>query len=34
MTLQEQIIAFVPQNEQEQRDKEELLKWLQSGVDI
>ena len=34
MSLYDQILAFVPQNEQEQRDKAELLKWLDSGVDI
>ena len=34
MTLQEQIMAFLPQNQQEERDKQELLRWLDSGVDI
>ena len=34
MSLRDDILAFVPQNEQEQMDKGELLKWLDSGVDI
>ena len=34
MTLREQIAAFLPQNEQEQRDKQELLAWLDSGLDV
>ena len=34
MTLREQIMAFLPQNQQEERDKQELLRWLDSGVDI
>ncbi len=34
MTLTDQIKAFRPQNEQEQRDQEELLTWLGSGLDI
>lgn len=34
MSLREQILAFVPGNEQETRDKEELLSWLDSGIDI
>lgn len=34
MTLREQIEAFVPYNEQEAQDKQELLAWLDSGVDI
>ena len=34
MSLRDQILAFVPQNEQEQRDRQELLAWLDSGIDI
>lgn len=34
MTLRQQIEAFVPQNEQEVCDKAELLRWLDSGLDI
>ena len=34
MKLRQQIEAFLPQNEQEERDKQELLRWLDSGVDI
>lgn len=34
MSLYDQILAFVPGNQQEERDKEALLKWLDSGVDI
>lgn len=34
MNLREQIMAFLPQNQQEERDKQELLRWLDSGVDI
>lgn len=34
MNLREQIAAFTPWNEQEQRDKQELLAWLDSGTDI
>ena len=34
MNLRDQILTFVPQNEQEQRDKQELLAWLDSGIDI
>ena len=34
MNLRDQIMTFVPQNEQEHRDKQELLRWLDSGVDI
>ena len=34
MNLRDQILAFVPGNEQEQRDKQELLLWLDSGIDI
>lgn len=34
MNLREQIAAFTPWNEQEQRDKQELLAWLDSGADI
>ena len=28
MKLRQQIEAFLPQNEQEERDKQELLRWL------
>lgn len=34
MNLRDQILTFVPQNQQEQRDKQELLAWLDSGIDI
>ena len=34
MSLRSDILAFVPANAQEQRDRRELLKWLDSGVDI
>ena len=34
MNLRDQILTFVPQNEQEQRDKQELLAWLDSGIDL
>ena len=34
MKLRQQIETFLPQNEQEERDKQELLRWLDSGVDI
>ena len=34
MSLLEQIIAYHPHNEQEQQDKEQLLQWLSSGIDI
>lgn len=34
MNLRNQITAFVPQNEQERQDKQELLAWLDSGLDI
>ena len=34
MKLRQQIEAFLPQNEQEEKDKQELLRWLDSGVDI
>ena len=34
MTLREQVLAFIPWNEQEERDKQELLAWLDSGIDI
>ena len=34
MKLPEQIMAFIPFNEQERRDKQELLSWLDSGADI
>ena len=34
MNLRDQILAFVPQNQQEQRDRQELLAWLDSGIDI
>ena len=34
MSLQQELEAFLPQNEQEARDKQLLLRWLRSGVDI
>ncbi len=34
MKLREQIMAFIPFNGQERRDKQELLSWLDSGADI
>lgn len=34
MTLKEEILAFVPQNRQEEKDKLELLRWLDSGLDV
>lgn len=34
MSLRDQILAFVPQNQQEQRDRQELLAWLDSGIDL
>lgn len=34
MSLQQELEAFLPQNEQEARDKQLLLRWLHSGVDI
>ena len=34
MTLKEEILAFVPQNEQEETDRLALLAWLNSGIDI
>ena len=34
MNLRDQILAFVPQNQQEQRDRQALLAWLDSGIDI
>ena len=34
MSLYDQILAFSPGNDQEARDKESLLRWLDSGVDI
>ena len=34
MTLKEQVLAFVPQNEQEETDRLALLAWLDSGIDI
>ena len=34
MKLRQQIETFLPQNEQEEKDKQELLRWLDSGVDI
>ena len=34
MSLRNQILRFQPQNEQEARDREALLRWLDSGVDI
>ena len=34
MTLRDQILSYLPWNEQEERDKQELLTWLDSGIDI
>lgn len=34
MSLRQEIMAFRPQNEQEQADKRALLWWLDSGVDV
>jgi ADP-ribose pyrophosphatase YjhB (NUDIX family) len=34
MTLKEQIEAYHPFNEQEERDKENLLKWMDLGEDL
>ena len=34
MTLYDQIDRFTPWNEQEARDKEVLLRWLESGAEI
>ena len=34
MSLRQEIMAFRPQNEQEQADKQALLWWLDSGVDV
>ena len=34
MTLCDQILSYLPWNEQEERDKQELLIWLDSGIDI
>ena len=34
MSLRQEIAAFRPQNEQEQADKQALLWWLDSGVDV
>lgn len=34
MSLHQELEAFLPQNEQEARDKQELLHWLHSGQDI
>ena len=34
MSLHEQVQQFQPWNEQEQRDREMLLRWLSSGEDI
>lgn len=34
MTLRQQLEAFQPGNEQEVQDKQSLLRWLDSGVDI
>ena len=34
MSLRRQIEAFLPQNEQEEKDKQELLAWLDSDVDV
>ena len=34
MDLREQLSRFVSVNEQEQRDKEQIQKWLDSGTDI
>ena len=34
MNLHDQIREYIPWNEQEQQDREVLLRWLSSGVDI
>lgn len=34
MSLYQQISAYTPYNEQETRDKQELLRWLDSGLDV
>ena len=34
MTLRDQILSYLPWNEQEAQDKKELLTWLDSGIDI
>lgn len=34
MDLIQQITAYCPENEQEARDREQLLKWLQSGLEL
>ena len=34
MSLRQEIAAFCPQNEQEETDKQALLQWLDSGVDV
>lgn len=34
MDLIQQIMAYCPENEQEARDREQLLKWLQSGLEL
>ena len=34
MDIYEQIKAYRPCNEQEEQDRKELLKWLESGLDI
>ena len=34
MSLKEEILAFQPFNEQEEKDKYEILSWLDSGEDI
>ena len=34
MSLRQEIEAFRPGNEQEEKDRQELLNWLDSGVDI
>ena len=34
MELREQIASYRPENEQEEKDKQQLLAWLDSGIDL
>lgn len=34
MDIREQIVQYQPFNEQEEKDKEELLKWIDTGLDL
>lgn len=34
MSLRDELLAYVPRNEQEQQDKAEILHWLDSGMNI